>query len=171
MDTRDVKYLYKARYMLILMGLFSTYCGFIYNDFFSIPLTYSNSCYVDGRRVEGCHQQFGLDGTWGIASNELSFTNSFKMKMAIIVGVTHMVFGILLKGLNTIHSKSAVDFFCEFVPQLLFMMSTFGYMSFLIIIKWFTIFEDSSEAPSIITTLLNMYFKLGGVVGYQFYPL
>lgn len=33
------------RYLLLLMGLFATYCGLIYNDFMSIPLFLFHSCY------------------------------------------------------------------------------------------------------------------------------
>jgi len=49
-------------------------------------------------------------------------------------------------------------------------MATFGYMTFLIVWKWLTPFTVTSEAPSIITTLLNMGFMLGGVQGYELYP-
>jgi V-type H+-transporting ATPase subunit a len=35
----------KCRYMLLLMGLFATFSGVIYNDFVSMPLSFSNSCY------------------------------------------------------------------------------------------------------------------------------
>jgi V-type H+-transporting ATPase subunit a len=97
-------------------------------------------------------------------------TNSFKMKLSIVVGVIQMTFGILLKGVNNIASGSAIDFFCEFLPQLLFMLATFGYMTFLIIIKWLTPFTNTSEAPSIITTLLNMGFQMGGVEGPELFP-
>jgi hypothetical protein len=31
--------------MLLLMGLFATYMGFIYNEFFAIPLELFGSCY------------------------------------------------------------------------------------------------------------------------------
>jgi hypothetical protein len=36
----------KIRYLLLLMGFFSTYCGYIYNDFTSMPLEAAGpSCY------------------------------------------------------------------------------------------------------------------------------
>ena len=38
--------LLKARYLFLLMGFFSTYCGFIYNDMMSLPLKLFSSCYA-----------------------------------------------------------------------------------------------------------------------------
>jgi V-type H+-transporting ATPase subunit a len=36
----------KARYMLLLLGIYAIYCGFIYNDFMAIPLNvFGASCY------------------------------------------------------------------------------------------------------------------------------
>jgi V-type H+-transporting ATPase subunit a len=66
-----------------------------------------------------------------------------------------MTFGIFLKGANAIYFESALDFFCEFIPQLVFLICTFGYMDFLIIVKWLTVYPPE-EAPSIITTMIDM---------------
>jgi len=36
-----------ARYLLLLMGFFATFCGLLYNDMMSIPLELGRSCYTD----------------------------------------------------------------------------------------------------------------------------
>jgi V-type H+-transporting ATPase subunit a len=59
-----------------------------------------------------------------------------KMKIAVIIGVIHMTFAVLLKASNAIYFKKWIDFFFEFIPQLIFMILLFGYMDFLIIYKW-----------------------------------
>jgi len=68
----------------------------------------------------------GVDPAWLIASNELSTMNSLKMKLAVIFGVVQMTFGVLLKGFNNIYYGHLIDFFHEFIPQLIFMLCTFG---------------------------------------------
>lgn len=35
----------KIKYMIFMMGIFSVSCGFIYNEFFSFPLVFLESCY------------------------------------------------------------------------------------------------------------------------------
>lgn len=35
----------KIRYLLLLMGFFAVYCGFIYNDMMSMPLDLFGTCY------------------------------------------------------------------------------------------------------------------------------
>ena len=90
-----------GRYLLLLQGIFACYCGFIYNDFMAMPWNLFGSCY-DHERVEGenyvektglCNYPFGIDPGWFGTSNELTFLNSFKMKLSIIMGVSHMLFG------------------------------------------------------------------------------
>lgn len=92
------------------------------------------------------------------------------MKLSIIIGVSQMVVGIFLKAANTFHFHSAIDFFFEFIPQILFMLSTFGYMVFLIFVKWSNDYtHDTSQAPSILTTFINFGLKGGSTDGNPIY--
>lgn len=128
--------------MILLMGSFAFYSGWIYNEFFSIPLNIFGSCYGhtehggEAEKIEGCVYPFGFDPKWIKASNELNFFNSYKMKFAVIIGVIQMTFAIFLKALNSLHFKNYLDFFFEWIPQQIFFFCTFGYMSILIIYKW-----------------------------------
>ncbi len=67
-----------------------------------------------------------------------------------------MLFGIVMKGVNSVFFKNALDFFFEFIPQFVFLIVTFGFMDFLVIYKWLTYYPDPSVAPSIITIMINM---------------
>jgi V-type H+-transporting ATPase subunit a len=58
------------------------------------------------------------------------------MKLSVILGLVQMGFGVILKACNAVFVGSRLDFFFEFVPQLMFMASIFFYMDFLIIFKW-----------------------------------
>jgi len=164
----------KARYLILLMGIFSFYCGWIYNDFLSLPLPIFNSCYkkikngknyIAARDEPNCVYPFGIDPVWRTAKNELAFYNSFKMKISVIIGVIHMVFGIILKGLNEIHFKNYIGLFFEFLPQFLFMTILFGYMIVMIFIKWSTDWSDNTnKAPSLISQMLDIFLSFGSVV-------
>jgi V-type H+-transporting ATPase subunit a len=78
--------------------------------------------------------------------------NSLKMKMAVIFGVAQMSLGIVLKGTNAIHNKNMIDFLFEFCPQIIILVALFGYMDFMIIIKWLTNWEGKEQyAPSVTT--------------------
>lgn len=168
----------QGRYLLLLMGFFSFYCGWIYNEFFSLALpVFGGSCYDKkvylnkfvyeaGRKV-GCVYPIGMDPIWMISKNELSFNNSFKMKLSVIVGVFQMLFGIVLKGINCLHFKNMLGFWFEFVPQIVFMLVLFGYMDLMIVIKWMSSFSDTSQAPSLIAQLMNIFLKLGSIVIYS----
>jgi len=216
--------LHGGRYMLLLMGIFAVYCGFIYNDMFSVSLNampggsqWEYTCGCEGETDEyssnfepglNCHSDlthgtgfvyrcsnaccwtneeemgvvpkdavsksiasttpemgvmggfaegnvypFGLDPMWKGTSNELMFFNSFKMKISVILGISQMVFGICLKGLNSVFiirnsaSKHArheawYDFLHEFLPQILFAGCLFVYMIILVVMKWSINWQD-----------------------------
>jgi V-type H+-transporting ATPase subunit a len=82
--------------------------------------------------------------------------NSIKMKMSIIVGVVHMLSGLFFSLLNAIHSFSILEVVCVVMPQLLMMLSLFGYLCFLIIYKWFT-----GKDVLLIRTMINMFLSFG----------
>jgi len=44
-QNKDLKPFAIIRYIFLLMGFFATYCGFVYNEFFSIPLSLFSTCY------------------------------------------------------------------------------------------------------------------------------
>ncbi|KAJ1420219.1 V-type ATPase, V0 complex, 116kDa subunit family, partial [Ochromonadaceae sp. CCMP2298] len=141
--------IYSARYMLLAMGLFAIYAGLVYNDYFSLGLDLFGSKYTYASHEDGAQAtteyaygdprgvySFGADPAWKISGNELLFFNSMKMKMSVILGITQMTFGILLKGVNSYYFKANLDLYCEFLPMILFDMSLFGYMVVLIFVKW-----------------------------------
>jgi V-type H+-transporting ATPase subunit a len=160
----------RYRYFILLLGFFAFYCGFLYNDFLSVPLPIFGTCYTNvddhaSKLDKDCVYPFGLDPKWHSASNDLAFINSMKMKISVIIGVSHMIFGLLLKGLNMIHFRNCIGLIFEFFPQLIFVCILFGYMDILIIIKWTTDWSDQIEkAPSILSQLMNIFLKLGSVV-------
>jgi V-type H+-transporting ATPase subunit a len=193
-DSGPLKLFLKARYLLLLMGICSFYMGWIYDDFFALPVgLFGKSCYenvfntkavqlkngtitietISGygqRKNENCVYPIGIDPKWYSSSNELAFMNSFKMKISVIFGVTQMLMGIMLKGLNSLHFKNYLDFFLEFIPQFIFMFALFGYMNIMIFIKWATDWSKSATSPpSIITLLLNIFLKGGSVEGKPLY--
>jgi V-type H+-transporting ATPase subunit a len=109
-----LKMLVPHRYLFALMGFFATFCGFIYNDFLSISLNLFDSCYNLDNITEGnpiprispeCVYSFGLDPIWSVSSNYLNYVNSLKMKIAVIIGVVHMILGVFVKASNSLYFK------------------------------------------------------------------
>lgn len=87
------------------------------------------------------------------------------MKLSVIFGVSQMSLGVVLKAFNSSYFKKKLDLYFEFIPQLALMLSIFGYMVMLILIKWTTIYSDTSEAPSIVTYMIDMFLNLGEIRG------
>eukprot|EP00350_Pseudokeronopsis_sp_OXSARD2_P008828 CAMPEP_0170543304 /NCGR_PEP_ID=MMETSP0211-20121228/2463_1 /TAXON_ID=311385 /ORGANISM="Pseudokeronopsis sp., Strain OXSARD2" /LENGTH=165 /DNA_ID=CAMNT_0010846639 /DNA_START=1839 /DNA_END=2336 /DNA_ORIENTATION=+ len=89
--------------------------------------------------------------------------------MSVIIGVMQMGTGICMKALNALYFKRYLDFFHEFIPQILLLLLLFGYMDLLIIIKWLTNYSGHEyQAPSIITTMINIPLAGGYIKGKPF---
>ena len=91
------------------------------------------------------------------------------MKIAVILGVMQMALGICMKAFNNVHFGKTVDFLFEFLPQIVLLLVLFGWMDFLIILKWLRTMdlnnpadaESIQNAPAIITTMINMFLAAG----------
>lgn len=83
-----------GRYIILMMGIFSLYTGFLYNDLFSKSLTLFTPGWEfvrNGSAIATGHvYPIGVDPMWNGADNALVFTNSYKMKMSIVLGVLHV---------------------------------------------------------------------------------
>ncbi|KAK9708130.1 H(+)-transporting V0 sector ATPase subunit a [Basidiobolus ranarum] len=164
--------LFGGRYIILLMGLFSIYTGLIYNDLFSKAVVWFPGGwkwpenFTEGETIEaiqtGTTYAFGLDYMWHGAENYLIFTNSYKMKMSVIFGVLQMSFGIILTNFNHIHFNHKFAIWAEFIPQILFLLSIFGYLCVTIIYKWLTDWS-SANPPSLLNMLIYMFLSPGSV--------
>jgi len=107
---------------------------------------------------------FGIDSAWWGTKNNLLFLNSYKMKMAVMFGITHMTFGLFLKMSNHIQERDWISLVWEFVPQLLFLWSFFGYMCFIILYKWCINWSEKGRTPpSLIAVLVSIVLNVGTV--------
>mmetsp|Transcript_8545 Transcript_8545/g.21583 ORF Transcript_8545/g.21583 Transcript_8545/m.21583 type:complete len:819 (-) Transcript_8545:19-2475(-) len=160
--------MFDGRYVLLLMAIFAVYVGLLYNDAFSIPLQFFSSTWdfekggVEGefavQKDKNSVYPFGIDWQWKLAKNSLDYANSLKMKSSVVLGVTQMVLGIILSAINAVHFRKPLNFFFEFIPQMIFMMSTFGYMVFLIFFKWMVrTVED--DPPRILNVMIKMFLS------------
>ncbi|XP_045494485.1 V-type proton ATPase 116 kDa subunit a1 isoform X2 [Colias croceus] len=179
-----------GRYIILLMGLFSMYTGLIYNDIFSKSLNIFGSSWRNNYNVSTLRDNkmlqlnpdsedytqtpypFGIDPVWQLAeANKIIFMNAYKMKISIIIGVFHMLFGVCLSLWNHVYFKRRISIYVEFVPQIMFLTLLFFYMVLLMFIKWTSygpspghfgsddpeIVKSSAYcAPSILITFINM---------------
>ena len=159
--SEGVRDFYSSRYMLFGMGCMGVYAGLVYNDYFSLGLNLFGSTYVypdfkSGTKAVSlckygaaeCVYPFGADPIWKTSANELLFFNSMKMKMSVILGITQMIFGVCLRGINALYFRSYLDLFSEFLPMIIFAGSLFGYMVLLIFIKWSINWDDRMQLGS-----------------------
>eukprot|EP00792_Barthelona_sp_PAP020_P003776 TRINITY_DN1641_c0_g1_i1.p1 TRINITY_DN1641_c0_g1~~TRINITY_DN1641_c0_g1_i1.p1 ORF type:complete len:788 (+),score=199.05 TRINITY_DN1641_c0_g1_i1:71-2434(+) len=157
-------YLYEGRYLILMMGIWSMFCGAVYNDFMGLPMTIfsshwtleNNETFVPINGTGPCI--FGFDPSIRQSQFDIIYANSFKMKMSIIVGVTHMMIGVFFSCFNLLKFKTYYKIFTQFIPQVLFFGSFFGYLVFLIMYKWLF-----PKDISLLAVLMNFVMNLGGM--------
>ncbi|XP_070225302.1 V-type proton ATPase 116 kDa subunit a 4 [Bos mutus] len=175
---------FHGRYLILLMGIFSIYTGLIYNDCFakslnifgsswsvqpmfrngtwSMQVLKTNPLLQLDPAVPGVYSgnpyPFGIDPIWNLASNKLTFLNSYKMKMSVILGIVQMVFGVILSLFNYRFFRNTLNIILQFIPEMIFILSLFGYLVFMIIFKWCSFdVSVSRRAPSILIHFINMF--------------
>jgi len=161
--------LFSGRYLIVLMSFFAIYCGALYNECFGLPTaifstnwsfgtltneTISSSTYAT-RTDANYAYPFGVDYYWKVSANELFFYNSLKMKMSVIMGIIQMLFGLVLSLLNQIYFMKPLNFVFEWIPQVVFMLSIFGYMDLLIVYKWLTNWAGQNP-PQLLNLMIAM---------------
>uniref|UniRef100_A0A2H1VTT6 V-type proton ATPase subunit a n=1 Tax=Spodoptera frugiperda TaxID=7108 RepID=A0A2H1VTT6_SPOFR len=170
---------YGGRYVILLMGLFSIFTGFCYNDIFSKAFLLTESYWVNLKSVDELSREeyidldpsletrepyiYGKDPIWALAKNKIMFENSFKMKSSIIIGIIHMMFGIILSFFNYRYFKRTYSIFLQFIPELLFLTLLFFWLVVMIYMKWFLFGpkepdqeKNTACAPQILLLFIDM---------------
>jgi V-type H+-transporting ATPase subunit a len=94
------------------------------------------------------------------------------MKIAVIIGVIHMMMGIFVKGMNAVYFKQPMVLFFEVFTGIIILFGLFGWMDYLIFVKWLYTMDpyDADDAvnqqrirttPSIITIMINNFLEMG----------
>ena len=162
-----------GRYIMLMFGIFSMYTGLLYNDIFSKAFSIFDSQWayptnagpdVTGRLKENYRYPFGMDWAWHDTENDLLFSNSFKMKLSILLGWAHMTYALMFSLVNARHFKSPIDIWGNFVPGMIFFQSIFGYLVFCIVYKWsIDWYAIGKNPPGLLNMLIYMFLQPGTV--------
>lgn len=140
---------YGGRYVILLNGIFGAYVGVMYNEVFAFPMNFCGGSRWEEGQLKVCcvllalassitptawlrvmttaicdqdlePYPFGIDPVWHYSANKITFFNSFKMKISIVVGVIQMTVGIILSLLNHLEYKDYKKVFFQFIPEFVF---------------------------------------------------
>jgi V-type H+-transporting ATPase subunit a len=178
--------IFYGRYIALVMAVFSLYTGLIYNDSFSLSMTLFDSAWefkkpenwsermpvIATLNDKGYRYPFGLDYAWHGTDNDLLFSNSYKMKMSIVLGWAHMTYSLCFAYINARHFKKPIDIWGNFVPGMIFFQSIFGYLVMCILYKWTVDWNAIGKpAPGLLNMLIYMFLQPGQIEeGMNLYP-
>ena len=148
-----MKGLLVTRYFWLMMGFFAIYQGLIYNEFFAIPHNWFGTCYdinsydasdpakdkivySNYPEEKDCVYKFGMDPSWALSSNYLTYTNNIKEKLSVIIAYFHLNFGIFLNALNCIHRGDWKRLIFDIFTGFFIFLGLIGFMIVLIYVKW-----------------------------------
>jgi V-type H+-transporting ATPase subunit a len=176
--------IFYGRYIALVMAVFSIFTGLMYNDVFSKSMTLWGSAWEYERpdnwkqgdavvavlNDNGYRYPFGLDWAWHGTENNLLFTNSYKMKMSIILGWAHMTYSLCFAYINARHFKKPIDIWGNFIPGMIFFQSIFGYLVVCIIYKWTVDWPAVGRNPPGLLNMLIYMFLQPGKLDERLYP-
>ncbi|GER35511.1 v-type proton ATPase subunit a [Striga asiatica] len=127
-----------ARYVVMMMALFSIYAGVIYNEFFSVPFELFGRSAYDCRDAS-CNDAYSV----GLVKVRGHLSIRCRPKMAwntqrVAVPQLFEDEDVHSFGCCSDESWDDSELLYQFVPQMIFLNSLFGYLSLLIIVKWCT---------------------------------
>jgi V-type H+-transporting ATPase subunit a len=98
---------------------------------------------------------------WYFTDNELVPLNSYKVKAAIVVRMAQMFFGLILNFISRVKRRYWPGIVVVLVPEVIYVLRYFGYLVYIIVCKWLTVFPPERErGVDLIQLMINMSLKV-----------